>query len=208
MSHLQEPCKQIMNVETISKAFMDNIQELSNKIVSCFYSCFQQIFVKWAIITYPAHPDDFVQFIANTAFTDGILKLKETATNNGLYNGQANIQTIVLGFCRMSLKENLQREIRLQEKNKKLQPIFGGTANAGYVDEEPATNEKLYNLLQQALSKIDPQDRQIIQWRHIDEKPNDEIAALLGITTPAATNRIYRCMERLRKLTENLNEET
>lgn len=54
-----------------------------------------------------------------------------------------------------------------------------------------------------ALAKMSVADRQIIQWRHIEEKSNDEIAALLAITVASATNRIYRCMERLRKLVED-----
>ncbi|MFT3750781.1 MAG: sigma factor-like helix-turn-helix DNA-binding protein [Agriterribacter sp.] len=66
--------------------------------------------------------------------------------------------------------------------------------------------EKRHELIMRALEKMTAEDRQIIQWRHIEEKTSDEIAALLAIKVPSATNRIYRCMERLRKLVEEMDE--
>ena len=58
----------------------------------------------------------------------------------------------------------------------------------------------------QALAKMSAADRQIIQWRHIEEKSNDEIAGLLAIKVESATNRIYRCMQRLRELVEEMDK--
>jgi DNA-directed RNA polymerase specialized sigma24 family protein len=47
-------------------------------------------------------------------------------------------------------------------------------------------------------------DRQIIQWRHIEGRSGDEIAKLLDIKVESATNRIYRCMQRLRNRVEEI----
>ena len=69
-------------------------------------------------------------------------------------------------------------------------------------EKEKELAESRHERIMLALAKMSAADRQIIQWRHIEEKSNDEIAGLLAITTASATNRIYRCLQRLRELVE------
>lgn len=196
-------CKQFLTIDRVTHAFKNNLHEISNRIVSCFYTCFQQVFTRWAVIVYDKYPEDFITFIANTSFTDSILKFKENVLIRGLYQSDASLKTIIFSFYKNKLRENLQREKRLLAKQKNI----AVTSDSLYVtgEKEFETRESLHLSLEQALAKMDPQDRQIIQWRHVDEKSNEEIAALLGITKESATNRIYRCMQRLRQLIENIS---
>ncbi|MFT3703120.1 MAG: sigma-70 family RNA polymerase sigma factor [Agriterribacter sp.] len=199
-------CQELLHIETISAAFKNNQQEIADQIISCFYSCYQSLFLQWAKITYQHYPTDIIEFAANNAFTDAVLKLKEAAVRGELYQSNASVKTVLLHYCRNMLLRYLKTETRLAEKNKKLEAHL--SVNAAYgVETENEFREKQHQHIMQALEKMTPADRQIIQWKHIDEKSNDEIAALLAITVASATNRIYRCMQRLRELVENMDKQ-
>jgi RNA polymerase sigma factor (sigma-70 family) len=197
-------CKELLNMETISAAFKDDRQDMTDSIVSCFYSCYRSVFVQWAKITYRHYPPDMIEFAANNAFTDGVLKLKESAGRGELYQSNASVKTVLFHYCRNILLGYLKNEKRLAEKNKKLEFLILNETGYNTGDAENGINEKRSGYIMRALAKLSVADRQIIRWKHSEEKSNDEIATLLAITIESATNRIYRCMKRLRKLVENM----
>ncbi|MBX3254089.1 MAG: sigma-70 family RNA polymerase sigma factor [Chitinophagaceae bacterium] len=199
-------CQKLLNIETISSAFKNNRQDISEHIITCFYSCYRLLFVKWATITYRHYPVDLIEALANDSFTDGVLKLKESAGRGELYQSNASVKTVLFKYCRYQLLSHLKEEERLAEKNKKLALHFPNETGYHTGETETEMKEKDYQNLMQALAKIPATDRQIIQWRHIEEKSNDEIAALLAIKVDSATSRIYRCMERLRNLMEEMEK--
>ena len=200
-------CQELLNIDTISSAFKNNRQDISEQIISCFYSCYRLLFVKWAKITYRQYPVDLIESLANDSFTDGMLKLTESASRGELYQSNASVKTVLFQYCRYKLLSHLKDEERLAEKNKRLALHLSNETgfNAGETTFE-MKERKLENVMR-ALAKMSAADRQIIQWRHIEEKSNDEIAALLAITVASATNRIYRCMGRLRDLVGMMNEQ-
>ena len=197
------PCAQLLNIETVSLAFKNNQSKISERIISCFYSCYQSLFLKWAKIAYKRYPADLIEFAANNSFTDGVLKLKESASRNELYRSNATIKTVLFHYCRNMLLGHLTNEKRLAEKNKKLEPLLSD--ETAYYETGNEIKENRHENVMRALAKMSVADRQIIQWRHIEEKSNDEIAQLLAITVPSATNRIYRCMQRLRQLVDDMD---
>lgn len=199
-------CQELLNIEIISSAFQNKREDLTNQIISCFYSCYQSLFVQWAKITYRRYPVDLIESLAQDAFTDGVLKLKESAVSDKLYQSNANIKTILFHFCRNILLGNLSHEKRLADKNKKLAPFISNEYTSDTGEPESEEGEILQENMMLALAKMSAADRQIIQWRHLEEKSNDEIAKILAITTESATNRIYRCMQRLRKLVDEIGE--
>jgi RNA polymerase sigma factor (sigma-70 family) len=198
------PCQQLLNMEIISSAFKNNQRDISERIISCFYSCYRLLFVKWAKITYQSYPDDMIEFAANNSFTDGVLKLKESAGRDELYQSNASVKTVLFHYCRNILLGYLTNEKRLAEKNKKLAPHFSYETGYHTGETENEIKENRHKNVMQALAKMSGGDRQIIQWRHIEEKSNDEIAGLLAINVASATNRIYRCMQRLRERVEEM----
>lgn len=197
------PCERLLNMKTISSAFTDNNSHISDQLITCFYSCYQSQFIKWAKITYQHYPPDMIEFLSINSFTDGVLKFKEAARRNELYQSSASVKTVLFHFCKNILLGNLKNENRLSEKNKKLELHLSDKAWYYNIETAFEMKERKHNNIMKALAKMSVADRQIIQWRHIEEKSNDEIAALLAITVASATNRIYRCMERLRKLVED-----
>lgn len=202
----RKKCEELLNVETISRAFKDKERDLSDQILSCFYACYQALFLKWAKITYQRYPDDLIDFAANNSFTDGVLKLQESARQDKLYQSRASVKTILFHYCRNILLGHLTAEKRLAEKNRRAEPFLTDEARGDTSHAENEIREARHNNVMRALSKMSAADRQIIQWRHIEGRSNDEIAGLLAITVASATNRIYRCMQRLRELVDELDQ--
>ena len=91
-------------------------------------------------------------------------------------------------------------------KNKKVEHLFLDETAYNIAETGNEVKEKRHANVMRALAKMSAADRQIIRWRHIEEKSNDEIAKLLAITVASATNRIYRCMQRLRELVEEMEK--
>jgi RNA polymerase sigma-70 factor (ECF subfamily) len=54
--------------------------------------------------------------------------------------------------------------------------------------------------LQEALNAMDPTDREVLALRHFEELSNAEVAAVLGLTKTAASNRYIRALKRLREI--------
>src|SRR5205085_3253793 len=53
--------------------------------------------------------------------------------------------------------------------------------------------------LQEALNAMDPTDREVLALRHFEELSNGEVAAVLGLTKTAASNRYIRALTRLKE---------
>lgn len=200
-------CHQLLNIDTISTVIKNNQQDVLERIISCFYSCYKPLFVKWAKITYQHYPADIVEFAVDNSFTDAVLKLKEAAVRNELYKSNASLKTILFHYCKNILLSYLTNEKRLAEKNKKLKVFVLSEMEYNIGETESDIKERRYEDVSKALAKMVAMDRQIIEWRHIYGKSNEEIATLLTISAEAATNRIYRCMQRLRKLVDDFDKE-
>jgi RNA polymerase sigma-70 factor, ECF subfamily len=54
--------------------------------------------------------------------------------------------------------------------------------------------------LQEALNGMDPLDREVLALRHFEELSNNEVAAVLGLTKTAASNRYIRALKRLKAI--------
>jgi RNA polymerase sigma-70 factor (ECF subfamily) len=76
---------------------------------------------------------------------------------------------------------------------------------AEFFDHEPtpasaAMRHELERRLQTAVAELEDDDRDIILMRHYEQMSNQEVAALLGLTEPAASMRYLRALRRLRTL--------
>jgi RNA polymerase sigma-70 factor (ECF subfamily) len=54
--------------------------------------------------------------------------------------------------------------------------------------------------LQEALNSMDPVDREVLALRHFEELSNGEVAAVLGLTKTAASNRYIRALKQLKEI--------
>jgi RNA polymerase sigma-70 factor (ECF subfamily) len=76
---------------------------------------------------------------------------------------------------------------------------------AELIDREltPATaalRKELQNRFQSVLADLDEDDREIILMRHFEQLSNQEVAAALGLTEPAASMRHLRALRKMREL--------
>jgi RNA polymerase sigma-70 factor (ECF subfamily) len=54
--------------------------------------------------------------------------------------------------------------------------------------------------LQEALNSMDAIDREVLALRHFEELSNSDVAAVLGLTKSAASNRYIRALKRLKEI--------
>ncbi len=54
--------------------------------------------------------------------------------------------------------------------------------------------------LQEALNSMDATDREVLALRHFEELGNSEVAAILGLSKTAASNRYVRALRRLKEI--------
>ncbi len=66
-----------------------------------------------------------------------------------------------------------------------------------------ATNRELAEQVEQAIDLLDDQDREVILMRHYEHLSNQEIAEVLGLTSPAASMRYLRAVRRLREILDD-----
>ena len=63
-----------------------------------------------------------------------------------------------------------------------------------------AIRQELEKRLQEALTKLDEDDREMILMRHYEQLANQEVASALGLTEAAASMRYLRAIRKLRDL--------
>lgn len=146
-----------------------------------------------AAIGFRHYAPGMIHFLAETAFSEAVLKFNQKAEAGQLTDRGAKLKTLFYRFFQFSLlneikkeKKNLDNLRPLPENTGELQGSSGGKKD-----------EEMHTILQKALLKLAPDDRQIIVWRHIQLKTIDEIAGFLAIQKDSASNRVYRCMQRL-----------
>lgn len=76
---------------------------------------------------------------------------------------------------------------------------------AQFIDQEltpasAAMQQELQHRLHEAIGELDEDDREIVLMRHFEQLSNQDVAALLQLTEPAASMRHLRALRRLREL--------
>lgn len=106
----------------------------------------------------------------------------------------------------LALKRNAAQEV----------PIYRGSPGASSAclaaflignlasPSHAAQRNESFALLEEALNKMDPLDREVLALRHFEELSNGETAELLGIQTAAASKRYVRALARLRQILESI----
>lgn len=69
---------------------------------------------------------------------------------------------------------------------------------------QAAQRSETFAQLEEALSRMDPLDREVLALRHFEELSNGETAEILGIQTAAASKRYVRALARLKEILESI----
>jgi len=65
---------------------------------------------------------------------------------------------------------------------------------------EAAARAELHRILQNALDRMDPIDREVLVLRHLEQLTTSEIAREIGMEEPAARMRYFRALKKIRKI--------
>jgi RNA polymerase sigma-70 factor (ECF subfamily) len=93
------------------------------------------------------------------------------------------------------------KEVRLgqdgsvEASSEKMAAIIGELTSPS----QAAQRAEIMGGLREAIDRLDPTDREVLALRHFEELSNQEVAALLGIQTAAASKRYVRAIERLKE---------
>ncbi|MFO0804426.1 MAG: sigma-70 family RNA polymerase sigma factor [Gemmataceae bacterium] len=69
---------------------------------------------------------------------------------------------------------------------------------------QAAQRGETFAQLEEALSRMDPLDREVLALRHFEELSNGEAAEILGIQPAAASKRYVRALARLKEILEGI----
>jgi RNA polymerase sigma-70 factor (ECF subfamily) len=69
---------------------------------------------------------------------------------------------------------------------------------------EAAVRDEIKLRLEQALSQMNPLDREVLALKHFEQLTSREVARVLGIEERAAAKRYLRALQRLREILESL----
>jgi RNA polymerase sigma-70 factor (ECF subfamily) len=70
----------------------------------------------------------------------------------------------------------------------------------GHGPDQPLLQEEIRQRVQNALSLLDPHDREVILMREVEDLSNSEVAQVLGLSPSVATMRYGRALFRLQKV--------
>src|SRR5437588_5565448 len=101
---------------------------------------------------------------------------------------------------RQAQRRSLDREQPLAARlpNDSSFELAGQLMDAEPTPASAAIRHELQGRLHEALEKLDEDDREVILLRHGEQLSNQEVAAVLGLTEPAASMRYLRAVRRLR----------
>jgi RNA polymerase sigma-70 factor (ECF subfamily) len=108
---------------------------------------------------------------------------------------EAWFDRIVVNTCR----DRMRRNHRLQIRDISAGPDIAGS------DPTAAVSDEL--VVEHALERLGPDDRIVLALRYYRDMKVDDIAAALDIRPRAATSRLHRAVERLRRILEHDEQE-
>lgn len=99
-----------------------------------------------------------------------------------------------------ALKQQRRRQAREQEAYMQSNLEGGGDASSPAAAETLAAWQQLSPVLDDAMADLGEHDRAAVVLRYFENRPWQEVAALLQVTEDAAQKRVTRALEKLRKL--------
>ena len=104
---------------------------------------------------------------------------------------------------RVSAKRNMDREQPMASPagpDQSTMELAVQLCDPGLTPAAAATQREIAVKVEQAIEKMNDQDREIILMRHYEHLSNLEIAEVLGLNPPAASMRYLRALRRLREM--------
>lgn len=200
-----DPCAGVLatHFAEVLRQFQQQMTTQINRLLGCIYTCWQHRFVRWAQMAYatrPGYDHHVMERNATDAFVEAIDIFQQKATGGKLTDRGAILQTVVWTFCQNSLNNHL-RKAAVQTRYFKPLDTEQYDNHPGSTPNEPTDEQEK---LHKALRQMNPKCRQLIEWRHLEGRSIDEIAAAENINKASVSNKLSKCMNELRALIEKL----
>ncbi|QEF96499.1 RNA polymerase sigma factor CnrH [Stieleria maiorica] len=104
---------------------------------------------------------------------------------------------------RVSAKRNMDREQPMTSPagpDQSSMELAVQLCDPGLTPAAAATQREIAGKVEQAIERMNEQDREIILMRHYEHLSNLEVAEVLGVNPPAASMRYLRAVRRLREM--------
>lgn len=103
---------------------------------------------------------------------------------------------------RGSAKRNIDREqpVNVAAGDRSTFDLVAQLCDQELTPAAAATQKELAQRVEEAITRLEDQDCEIILMRHYEQLTNQEAATALGLTAPAASMRYLRAIRRLREL--------
>ena len=114
--------------------------------------------------------------------------------------------TFLYSICRNQWLNKLRKEAKnpidliLDEPESSLQPNEQDNTLLNYELEEAKEHQGLYGLIKRKFEQLGEDCQRIIRMKHIHKYAHQEIMEEMGLTASYARLKLYKCMEKLRKL--------
>jgi len=191
-----DECMTLLTIENINLAFSNQNPRTQDAVASCFYTCWYHSFLLSARAIYSSYSYNYINEMADIAFTDGIISFTQKAAKDGIYERTASAKSIAFTFFKNKLHECI--------RNDKLKTVSDDKEiyESDVKDEVPEEDKKskMLDCLEKVKSHLKEEENKIIRWKYNEKFSNSEIAGRLNITTESFTNRLYRLTGRMEKL--------
>lgn len=111
----------------------------------------------------------------------------------GQWDGRVPLEHWAYGFVVVELLKTVERRSRRRAVVQVRQAEEPHCPEAARADAEADAE-----LVEQAVGRLDPADREILRLKHHEDLTFEEIGARMGMPTNTAKTRYYRCIKRLR----------
>ncbi len=131
--------------------------------------------------------------------------LMKSVENLWKYNGNSKFTTFVIGFAQNKCREKIRKKNNIIELELDEEQIIDEDYN--YYNQDPSIiiikkeeNEKINT----AMSRLEEEDKQIIQLRIINEITAKKISEMTGENIEAIYSRYRRALKKFRKIYEKM----
>lgn len=104
---------------------------------------------------------------------------------------------------RASAKRNMDREQSMTvpgRADQSTRELAAAILDPELTPAAAATHREIAQQIERVIDRLNDQDREVILMRHYEHLSNQEVAAVLGLTSPAASMRYLRAIRRMRDL--------
>lgn len=205
-------CKNLENPETLRRELKKNDESVLRQIKNCFYTLYFAEFNKYAFkqILYncPIDISDKEELI-NYSFVLGLNTFLEKIQKNGFVANRASLKTYFFFIGKLNLLNEKRKPCSnaIISKHEINEETMGERFELFDEEDERKNLERKYEFYEKGMLSLDKRCRRLIEARKLSKLSKRELANELGIAENTINNSLWRCVENLREIVDNLKKE-